>query len=362
MKHDCQKTANSGHHVGSVHSVAFELTSACTRKCAYCYNAGRSAGGSRRGEMTCAVWLDLIDRIIDEAAPEHVTLTGGEPLLSDSFWPIIERCGHRGVPLGVISNADLVDRAVAKRLAACRVQYVQVTLMAPAPLLHDSLCGSGSFERTLAGARLLAEAGVKVGGSFLCSRLNFEQAGDTYALLRGASFSHFVFNRFNAAGYGLRRIRELMPTRSQVLAALEQTERFAARTDTQVYSTMPIPPCMIDERAFPHIRFGQCSAGTCKAQYAVTPRGRLKLCPVHGQTIGDLRRKSIRELVAGKDVRRFRRAIPSFCRDCARGSDCLGGCGAAAQWVFGRASALDPFIAQHVEPGFRRRMAAGFSE
>ena len=49
--------------------------------------------------------------------------------------------------------------------------------------------------------------------------------------------------------------------------------------------------------------------------------------------------------------------IPAFCEACPHREGCLGGCGAAAEWVFGRADELDPFLAQHVMVDFPKRVA-----
>jgi len=111
---------------------------------------------------------------------------------------------------------------------------------------------------------------------------------------------------------------------------------------------MPIPPCMADESEYPGIRVGQCSVGTDQAEYAVDPRGRLKLCTLQKEPIGSLSETGLQELIALGTAERFRAAIPAFCEPCPHRASCLGGCGAAAEWAFGRPDALDPFLAQHI--------------
>ncbi len=92
------------------------------------------------------------------------------------------------------------------------------------------------------------------------------------------------------------------------------------------------------------------------------PQGRLKLCPLQRQTIGSLWESSLEELVARGAAEKFRAAVPAFCRPCPHQGECLGGCGAAAEWVFGRPDELDPFLAQHVMPEFSQRVAASGQE
>ena len=262
---------------------------------------------------------------------------------------MIDHANARGLPVTIISNGRLVDERTAQAIAARRVDYVQVTLTGPDAATHDAHCGAGSFEGVTAGIGRLVAAGVPVGGSFLCTRRNFAAARATLELLRqlGAN-RHAAFNRFNPSGHALAAMREMMPTRAEVLAALAQAQAFAEKHDVAIHCTMPIPFCMVDESEYPRIRFGQCSAGCDEGEYAVDPQGRLKLCTLQQRPLGSLFEHSLSELVGSEAVRSFRSRVPAFCEPCPHRAGCLGGCGAAAEWVFGRPDALDPFLAQHI--------------
>jgi radical SAM protein with 4Fe4S-binding SPASM domain len=168
---------------------------------------------------------------------------------------------------------------------------------------------------------------------------------------------HYAFNRLNPSGHAVRHLGPLLPTRSDVLAALRAADSFAGRHETAVHCTMPIPHCMVDEAEYARVEFGECSAGTEHGEPAIDCEGRLKLCTVQQGTVGSLFESSLAELVAAEAVGRFRRSIPPFCEACPHREGCLGGCGAAAEWVFGRADEVDPFLAQHVMVDFQARVA-----
>jgi len=333
----------------SLRSIAFELTPRCNQRCLYCYNAWREEGAAEGTELSAGQVCALVDKVLAEAALGHVTLTGGEPFLRADLFEIIGHINGRGLPVAIISNGRLVDERVAAALAERDVAYVQVTLLGPDAATHDALCGAGSFEGVTRAVERLVAAGVAVGGSFLCTRRNHGSAGATVRLMRQLGMLHHVaFNRFNPSGPAAARAAALLPTRSQVLAALGEADAFAGEHGLRVHCTMPIPHCMADEAEFPNTEFGVCSAATEQGEYAVDPSGSLKLCTLQRRAVGSLFQRGFRELVEGEAVVRFRARRPAFCEACPHGPSCRGGCGAAADWVFNDPNALDPFLAQHV--------------
>ena len=55
-------------------------------------------------------------------------------------------------------------------------------------------------------------------------------------------------------------------------------------------------------------------------------------------------------------VAAYRDVTPEFCAPCPHKSSCLGGCGAAAAATLGDPRGLDPFVAQHVDARFGKRL------
>jgi radical SAM protein with 4Fe4S-binding SPASM domain len=341
-------------------SIAIELTPRCNQHCVYCYNPWRSSPADQADELNTADIRSLVDRILDQATVARFTLTGGEPLMREDLLPIIDHINARGLPVAIISNGGLIDQHAAEQLAARNVHYVQVTLGGPEEQLHDAICGDGSFRRTTRGVVRLVGQGVAVGGSFLCTRNSYASAADTLERMLSLGIRHhYAFNRFNPSGCGAEHLYALMPTRSHVLTALAQANQFAESHDVQISCTMPIPPCMLDQRDYPRVRFGACSAGMDRGELAVDPHGRLKLCTLQQRTLGSVAEHSLEELVTGPVATAFRTKIPVFCVPCPHRTSCLGGCGAAAEWVLGQPYELDPFLAQHVMPDFASRMKRG---
>lgn len=337
-------------------SLSVELTPRCNQRCVYCYNVWREDNGSQIGEPDFESIKKLLCLAMDQVRLHSLTLTGGEPFLRTDIHQIIDLVNQRGISVCIISNGGLVTRETAKKLSKQKVAYVQITLTGADAETHDALCGEGSFDKVKKGIENLQSFGVTVGGSYLCTSHNFHQAGEIFELFVSSNIKQIAFNRFNPSGDPRRIIMSLLPTRSQVLQALTVANQKSGQYKLKVYNTMPIPPCVFDYQEFPNIEFSQCSAGIPDAQLTIGPDGNVRFCTLQKQSLGSLWDTPLDTIIAGEAMKRFREQIPEFCKECPYASMCLGGCGAAAEWVFGSPAEPDPFIAQHVMPDFKERI------
>lgn len=337
-------------------SVAIEVTARCNQRCTYCYNAWRGDGGASSPEPSTPELLARVDRVLRDNEVGVITLTGGEPFLRTDLLDVIDRVNAHRVPVRIISNGAAVTADLARALARRKVLHVQLTVAGHDDDAHDALCGAGSLRRVRAAAAVLADAGVTTGGSYLCTAQNHAQAGDALELLHALGVRQIVFNRFNPSGHALDAAANLLPTRTMVLGALAQADAFAARHGVRIRCTMPVPPCMMEEGQFARIVFGACSVGTEHAEYALGPDGGIRLCPLQQSSVGHWATTTIADIIAAGHARAFRAQLPEFCAGCPHAEACLGGCGAAAEWMFGTAALPDPFLAQHVMKDYAGRI------
>jgi radical SAM protein with 4Fe4S-binding SPASM domain len=90
-----------------------------------------------------------------------VSLSGGEALLSPSFWGVFEAARRLGFAVRIYSNGLRLDRPTVKRIAALSPYAVEVSVFSLDPGRHDAILGvPGSLRRTIRGLLLLGRAGV----------------------------------------------------------------------------------------------------------------------------------------------------------------------------------------------------------
>lgn len=337
------------------YALAVELTSHCNQRCSYCYNDWRGDNGRSVGAMASSDLLALLDRALDEVEFDHVTLTGGEPLARADFFGVMDLLRRHDTDAFVISNGGLVSDEIAARLAGYSLRGIQVTLNSTSAEQHDAVVGGRHFDATIEGVRALRRHGVPVVGSIVVTRKNAEQVGEILDLWRELGVETVALSRFSPAGYAAQHVAELLPSRTDLVVALEAAElRGSAGMDLQV--TLPVPPCMIDHADYPHVSFGSCPIGTDMQEFALGPRGELRSCTLHTEPLGDAKIQSLAELVSLPALAAYRDVTPEFCAPCPHRSTCMGGCGAAAASVLGDPRGLDPIVAQHVDPQFAARL------
>ena len=349
-----------------VNAIAIEVTAHCQQKCSYCYNAWREDNGAGLPAGTAKKLLARVDKLLTALDVDHVTITGGEPFARKDVFELLDLVKARGVGIQMISNGGLIDDALAKRLVPYRVSYVQITLDGPTKELHEAHVGEGHFDATIRGIRALVANGVPVIGCTVVTRKNAMHVGATMELFRSLGVHDIALSRFSPAGYAARHAAELLPSRQDLLVAFRQAIPLArgeggARA-MRVTCTMPVPPCAVEVEELAPLRFGTCAIGTSAQELALGPDGKLRHCTLHGKGLGGGRDVLDADvdpvaIVTGSEVRDYKKTLPAFCEGCSHASTCGGGCGAAAEWVLGSRTLPDPFVWQHVDEAFAKKLA-----
>jgi radical SAM protein with 4Fe4S-binding SPASM domain len=330
-------------------SLIFEATQACNHACLHCYNVwqGPQATPYPRGQLDTPRTLDLLAKALDETICSHVTLTGGEPLLRPDLPQILEFLQRRHVHVTVISNGRMLKQAVIASLLERGVGLFELPLLSHERELHDELSGApGAWDSVLAAMANIRLQRGQVVAAFVATRKNIDHLHETLRLAFAFGARGVMFNRFNPGGRGREHLSELLPTVDQVRTALEVAEAAAVEFNLPISCSIPIQPCLIDIRRYPHLGFGFCAAGSERAYYTLDPLGNLRLCNHTDMILGNLFEHSFADLAAPERISAFTCALPAFCADCDRRLECQGGCKASAQVCYGSLTAEEPFLRQ----------------
>ena len=138
-------------------SVQLDLTYRCNERCVHCY-----LDHDDHGEMSTPEIKDLLDQLA-AAGVFFLILSGGEIFLRKDLFEIVEYARKLLFSVKLKTNAVMIRKAKAQRIAALGVESVQISVYSHRAEVHDTITKlPGSFRRTIEGARLLKANGVRV--------------------------------------------------------------------------------------------------------------------------------------------------------------------------------------------------------
>jgi len=138
--------------------VAWELTRNCNLNCIHCRAA--ASQGPHKGELDTSECKKIFDDIASFSSPT-IILTGGEPLLRDDIFEIIDYGSAKGLRLVMAINGTLLDREKALRLKQAGIRRISISLDGKDKEKHDRFRGvEGSFDAVMHASSILTEVGL----------------------------------------------------------------------------------------------------------------------------------------------------------------------------------------------------------
>jgi radical SAM protein with 4Fe4S-binding SPASM domain len=310
-------------------TLIFEITQRCNHACLHCYNVW-IPDAYPQGELDTAQTLSLLNKALDETHCRHITLTGGEPLVREDLFQILDLLRERDVMTTIISNGHLLTESTVVNALDRGVGLFELPLLSRQREVHDRLSGSpGAFDAVLG-----AMAHIRY----------YHGLYDTIKLAFAFGSRGMMLNRFNPGGRGRTHLSELLPTADEMHQALDIANSAAAEFNFPISCSIPIQPCLIETDAYDNLNFGFCAAGTNRAYYTLDPLGNLRPCNHTPTVLGNLLEEPFADLIAPERMREFVEAVPALCTPCALRDTCQGGCKAAAQVCYGSLTSEEPFL------------------
>jgi MoaA/NifB/PqqE/SkfB family radical SAM enzyme len=153
--------------------LQWHITDACNLRCSHCYQDSYQETDAMPYELMTESLGQYIRLLSEWGIGGHINFTGGEPFLQGRFLDLLERVyDHRKqVSFAVLTNGTLLSKKIAVHLKKLDCKFVQVSLEG-GKSMHDSIRGPGSFEKAIAGLRILRKAKIHTMVSFTSHRSN----------------------------------------------------------------------------------------------------------------------------------------------------------------------------------------------
>lgn len=334
----------------------FELTSGCDHKCGHCYNVWTADEGDPNGTFAAArpmkrdALLALMDKAVTQSGAQHITLTGGEPLLHPHADAVIEHACATVKTVTLITNGSHITEERAAHFAKCGLRSVQLTLLAGDREQHDKLKGAVCFDDTCRSAVRLLAAGVPVQLCYVAMKENEGELPRVLELCAALGIRSMSYNRMSPTGRAIHHIARLLPSADSIEQDLDLLEHYGRKWGISVATAMPIPPCLVRIDRYSWVRFGFCSTGSSSPNIVIDGRGDVRSCNLSSNVLGNLVEQEWDEVFNNPYPRAFKAAVPEMCRGCAYETSCQGGCKESGFAAFGSLTHPEPLIWLNQDP------------
>ncbi len=191
--------------------LTWELTYACNLACVHCLS---SSGRRDPLELDTAEAKSVVDQLADLQV-FYVNIGGGEPMLRQDFFEIVEYSVDHDVGVKFSTNGTYLDATAARRLADMPYLDVQISLDGMDAATNDAVRGKGSWSAARKAMDNLAAADFgefKI--SIVCTRHNVDQLDD-YKAMADDYGAQLRITRLRPSGRGVDSYHELRLTNAQ---------------------------------------------------------------------------------------------------------------------------------------------------
>ena len=180
------------------HVLQWHILHRCNLHCTHCYQEDHVK------ELPFSALESLLHQYLAFCSAchfkGHINITGGEPLLSEHLFPLLDLLEESRTTFGLLSNGTCITGENASKLAkySC-LRFVQVSIDGTRET-HDSIRGKGSFDRTCEGLQHLRRAGIQTMAAFTCHQRNYHELRDVIRLMRRQKIDRFWADRLVPIG------------------------------------------------------------------------------------------------------------------------------------------------------------------
>jgi radical SAM protein with 4Fe4S-binding SPASM domain len=160
--------------------VFWETTTGCNLECIHCRRLDVSRELSK-GDLTTEQSLAFI-RTLPETGRPILVFSGGEPLMRRDIFQLAQAATDIDIPIALATNGTPVTAEVAQRIKDVGFRRVSISFDGPDPITHDHFRGTGSFDASIAGFKMLRRLGVSMQINTTVAQHNYRKLDETYQL------------------------------------------------------------------------------------------------------------------------------------------------------------------------------------
>ncbi|MBT9167179.1 MAG: Antilisterial bacteriocin subtilosin biosynthesis protein AlbA [Syntrophomonadaceae bacterium] len=310
--------------------VSWNLTKRCNLSCPHCYiDSNPPSEGGLNSELTRQEARFVIDELSYLNTSLMLVLSGGEPMLREDIFDIVEYASQAGFITVLGSNGTLLTCESLKMLKDAGLKGVGISIDSPENTYHDSFRGlEGAWELSMAALRDAKGIGLETLMDVTVTEQNWQEIDDLVEI--GVSLGAKAINFFFLICTG-RAMKTDISTSSY-----DRTIRHIAEISVKEKRLMVRARCAPHIYRILHEKGVTIPEGTkgCLAgrhYMRIDPEGNVTPCPYMPLVVGTVRERSLSSIWEDSPHLRLMRegSYKGRCGVCEYGDLC-GGCRARA--------------------------------
>ena len=332
-------------HKFNLSHIVFETTSLCNLNCKYCYNVWKRPGQNIVKLNSYRKSIKTLKKLFSKVNLTQITMSGGEPFLSERFSELVLFCRMKGKKVTIITNGNYAKKTDYKQMLELGVGLFQVPLHSFEPGPHDFLAGvSGAFSNAVESVKTILSLGGKLVCVIVITKANYKQIKKTLLYINELGIKRIMLNRFNIGGMGIKEQKNLLLTHKELKQVYNIANETGIKYNLKLTSNVCTPLCVINPKDYPGIGMSSCAAKVINMPLTLDSIGNLRLCNHSPVVIGNIFKDKIMNIFNSKYCKSWKEFIPEYCIDCKDYSKCLGGCRAASEQLWNTNKIVDPLV------------------
>lgn len=326
--------------------IIFEITPECNLLCRYCYNHWKRPGESDSRKNSYKAARKVLKNLFSVANVDSVTMTGGEPFLSERFAELVLFCRQKKKNVTIITNGNKAKPEDYDIMINLGVNLFELPLHSFNSETHDYMTGvKGSWQKSVNSIKYLLGQQAHVVADIVVCKQNYQDIEKTALFLQEIGINRIMLTRFNIGGRGIGEIDNLVTTRRELYEAFKSADRAVDKYGLSITSNVCTPFCVLDPNEFKNIRITSCSAEMRRMPTTMDIEGNLRICNHSPEIMGNIFKDKLEDIMASDYVKNWKEVVPELCMDCKLWTSCYGGCRAASEQTGAGLSSPDPIIA-----------------
>lgn len=309
----------------SPYFVDWPITRKCNLNCIHCR-------GMPQGELSTVEARRLIAEIA-ELEPGWVIIEGGEPLLREDLFELLELMRHKGLEVYLITNGTLLNSQNIVALKRLGIK-VMISIDGATQETYEGIRRGAKFETVLKSARACAEEDILDTINTIVSQINYQEIAGILELAQSLKVRRVMFLGLKPC----QEYNELMLSPEGYGEAIELACEAAQRTGVDFFFDEPFFWAYVQEQRLvapkPAHRSGilasQTSACILGDYLFIEPNGEVKPCTFAPLILGNVREKPLgqiwQETISSSFLRQLKdpESRTGYCRECKYLTECKG--------------------------------------